>query len=313
MADQVGSAASGGSSAVAVVAHMNSTPSSSSSAVVSCTSPAVHVNLELLEPATAIPGGDVRSTHAMASECSRVLLVGVTPLGNTCLHISSVHGHDGFCKNAVKMVGDTPSSSSSSSSSGAGAGAPMDGRLLEAATSGDAERLALVEHGVLLGATPQGNNCLHIASIHGHEELCKILLTLEVSRYLLAAVNGDGETPLLAAVARGRASLASVLLRSCRDQQLGEAILKQDKRGCNVLHHAIRGGHGELALELIEAEPALSRDVNDHEESPMFIAAMRNYADVVEKLLEVPEPAHGGSWGYNALHAAVRNGNAGET
>ncbi|XP_039778160.1 ankyrin repeat-containing protein NPR4-like [Panicum virgatum] len=186
----------------------------------------------------------------------------------------------------------------------------MDGRLLEAATSGDAERLALVEHGVLLGATPQGNNCLHIASIHGHEELCKILLTLEVSRYLLAAVNGDGETPLLAAVARGRASLASVLLRSCRDQQLGEAILKQDKRGCNVLHHAIRGGHGELALELIEAEPALLRDVNDHEESPMFIAAMRNYADVVEKLLEVPEPAHGGSWGYNALHAAVRNGNA---
>jgi ankyrin repeat protein len=277
------------------------------------------VNIDLLEAAIS---GDARPTHAVASsECSRVL-VGITPLGNNCLHISSVHGgHNGFCKNvleleqsllaAVRVVGDAPSTTRSRSSSSGGA--LMDGLLLEAATSGDAERPALVEPGVLLGATPRGNTCLHIASIHGHEEFCKVVLTLDNSQDLLAAVNRDGETPLLTAVTRARASLASVLLRSCRDRQLSEAVLKQDKHGCNVLHHAIRGGHGELALELIEAEPALSKAVNNRNESPMFIAAMRNYADVVKKLLETPDPAHGGSWGYNALHAAVTNGNSGET
>ncbi|KAL5204300.1 hypothetical protein ABZP36_009171 [Zizania latifolia] len=41
----------------------------------------------------------------------------------------------------------------------------------------------------------------------------------------------------------------------------------------------------------------------------MFIAVMRNYTDVFRKLLEIPGSAHVGSCGYNALYAAVRNGN----
>jgi hypothetical protein len=39
---------------------------------------------------------------------------------------------------------------------------------------------------------------------------------------------------------------------------------------------------------------------------------MRNYADVFEKLLEIPDSAHVGAHSFNALHAAVRNGNSGE-
>jgi ankyrin repeat protein len=61
---------------------------------------------------------------------------------------------------------------------------------------------------VLLGTTPQGNTCLHIAAIHGHEVFCKEVQSLNSS--LLAVVNSDGETPLLAAVASGRVSVASV-------------------------------------------------------------------------------------------------------
>jgi len=44
----------------------------------------------------------------------------------------------------------------------------------------------------------------------------------------------------------------------------------------------------------------------------MFMAVMRDYADVFEKLLEIPDSAHVGPNGWNALHAAVRNGNSGE-
>ena len=129
---------------------------------------------------------------------------------------------------------------------------------------------------MLLGTTQQGNTCLHIASIHGHQGFCKDVLTLSQSLPLLNAINANGETPLLTAVARGHATSASVLLRFCCDQQLSETILKQDKRGFNALHHAIFRGYRKLALELIEAEPALSQDVNRYGESPMFVTVMRN-------------------------------------
>ncbi|WVZ53442.1 hypothetical protein U9M48_004384 [Paspalum notatum var. saurae] len=42
----------------------------------------------------------------------------------------------------------------------------------------------------------------------------------------------------------------------------------------------------------------------------MFIAVVRDYVDVLDALLEIPGSAHGGAFGYNALHAAVRNGNS---
>jgi ankyrin repeat protein len=190
----------------------------------------------------------------------------------------------------------------------------MDGRLQEAAATGDSEtmrQLATHDPDVLLGTTPLGNTCLHIASVHGHEGFCEAALALKPS--LLAAVNSDGETALLTAVTSGRVSLACVLLRYCRDQRLSETILKQDKHGCNALHHAVRGGHRKLALDLIEAEPALCKAVNQYAESPMFIAVLRNDAEVFEKLLGIPDSAHGGAHGWNALHAAVKNGNSGET
>jgi ankyrin repeat protein len=114
-------------------------------------------------------------------------------------------------------------------------------------------------------------------------------------------------------MASGHVSVASVLLRCCRDQQLREAILVQDNGGNNALHHAIRSGDRKLALELIAAEPALSKAVNKYNESPMFVAVMRNFEDVFKKMLEIPDSAHGGICGKNALHAAVRNGNSGDT
>jgi len=56
----------------------------------------------------------------------------------------------------------------------------MDRRLLEAAATGDAAMQDLASHepAVLVGTTPQGNTCLHIASIHGHQGFCKDVLTL---------------------------------------------------------------------------------------------------------------------------------------
>ncbi|KAF8711342.1 hypothetical protein HU200_029370 [Digitaria exilis] len=172
----------------------------------------------------------------------------------------------------------------------------MDERLLNAATTGDGasmKRLALRDPSMLLATNPQGNTCLHIASMYGHKSFCIDVITLNLS--LLAEVNMDVETPLLVAVTSGHVDLASVLLKWCHEWQ----------------HHAIRSGHTALALELIVAEPALSRASNCDDESPMFIAARRDFMDVFEKLLNTPGSADCGSWGYNVLHAAVCNDNQG--
>jgi ankyrin repeat protein len=76
------------------------------------------------------------------------------------------------------------------------------------------KHMALQTPGVLLGTTPQGNACLHIACIHGHERFCRDVLALTNKQQspapaapaLLGAVNADGETPLLAAVTSGHVS-----------------------------------------------------------------------------------------------------------
>ncbi|CAN6374759.1 unnamed protein product [Urochloa humidicola] len=78
----------------------------------------------------------------------------------------------------------------------------MDGRrLLSAARTGDSrsmEQLDLHNNpAVLRVTTQQGNSCLHISSIHGHEGFCKDVLALDQSQELLSAVNEDGETPCL--------------------------------------------------------------------------------------------------------------------
>lgn len=83
----------------------------------------------------------------------------------------------------------------------------MDERILKAATFGvfwDIEVLATKSPTILLGVTPQGNNCLHISTIHGHEEFC--LYALELERSLLEKVNCENETPLVIAVSLGHAS-----------------------------------------------------------------------------------------------------------
>ncbi|VAH86507.1 unnamed protein product [Triticum turgidum subsp. durum] len=202
--------------------------------------------------------------------------------------------------------------SSSSSSPRGQEGQQMDKELLKAAKYGDSTymwAMASQDRNILHGKTLQGNTCLHISCIYGHEGFCKDVLELEES--LIKAVNLDGETPLITTVRNGHVSLASFLLgrHHCSVLELRQAIQQQDKYGFNALHHAIRNGHKDLALELIAAEPALSQAVGKHNESPMFFAVMRNFTQVFEKLVQDPLSAcSGGKHRRNCLHAAIMNG-----
>ncbi|XP_066379172.1 ankyrin repeat-containing protein NPR4-like [Miscanthus floridulus] len=189
-------------------------------------------------------------------------------------------------------------------------------RLLKAAIEGKAEEMERladeVNPEVLCGTTEEGNTCLHIASICGHMDFCTKLLTRlpsVSSSSLLSVTNKDGETPLLIAVKSGRASLALGLLEKYSKHRLNQDILKQDRHGCNVLHHAIRNGYEDLALRLIDQQPALSESRNNRQESPMFIAVLKGFERVYVKLLNNEKSEYSGAMGYNALHAAVKYGN----
>ncbi|KAM0860091.1 hypothetical protein ACQ4PT_046753 [Festuca glaucescens] len=187
----------------------------------------------------------------------------------------------------------------------------MNKRLLEAAIRGDSTSMyamAALDRSILLGKTPQGNTCLHISSMHGHQGFCKDVVELEQS--LLAAINlPSGETPLTSAVRYGQVSVASCLLGSCCQPAFRQAILQQDIYGFNALHHSIRNGHKDLALELIEAEPALSQAVTKRNESPLFFAVKRKFTHIYENLMQNPDCAYsGGQYRENCLHAAVKHG-----
>ncbi|KAJ1685369.1 hypothetical protein LUZ63_016759 [Rhynchospora breviuscula] len=187
----------------------------------------------------------------------------------------------------------------------------MDKLLLGAAMSGNVRELEMARETpeILLGRTPQQSTCLHISLFFGHEEFSKALLGLDQS--LLSCINLSGETPLLVAVKNGNVSLAYDMLKQYKELNLSDMILKQDNNGDNVLHHAIRNGHSDLALELIAAELGLSQGVNIYNESPMYIAVSRDFNDISEKLLEIPISSHVGINNKNALRAAVANGNPG--
>ncbi|KAJ1685378.1 hypothetical protein LUZ63_016768 [Rhynchospora breviuscula] len=189
----------------------------------------------------------------------------------------------------------------------------IDERLLRATISGNITEMrdlvSLESPDILLGTTPQGSTCLHISSDFGHQEFSMVVLALKQS--LLSSINLYGETPLVVAVTNGHVSLASGMLKLYQQLNLSNMIMKEDNNGDNALHHAIRNGHNDLALELIVAEVGLSQGVNKYNESPMYIAVLRGLDDVSERLLKIPISSHVGINNENALHAAVRNGNPG--
>ncbi|KAJ4745337.1 ankyrin repeat family protein [Rhynchospora pubera] len=229
---------------------------------------------------------------------------------------------------AVRLLVDESSASDESSypidQSGAshhstsGYNPPMDWLLLKACSTGNLdqfEQLILHDPNIVLSVTPHRNNCLHIAAMLGRDKFA-----MEVwSRFplLFSLTNKDGETPLMAALMAANQALASDMLNAASEllqhdieagQQFNNMLLQTDKRGDNALHHAIRNGFEDLALELLEKNQHLSVKPNKIAESPMCMAARKGYSKVVERLLEIPSAVDSGPRNYSALHTAVAAG-----
>jgi ankyrin repeat protein len=193
-------------------------------------------------------------------------------------------------------------------------------RLLNAAIEDNVKEMELEtltqqKPEVLFQTTEGGNTCLHIASLCGHKDFCTKVLgqksRLPSVSSLLSITNNDRETPMLVAVKSGNVPLARYLITECHKNNLNDALLRQDRHGCTVLHHAIRNGYEQLALDLISQQPGLPGCCNNREESPMFMAVMRGLEKVYMALLDNETSIYTGARRYNALHAAVKYGNEG--
>ena len=202
---------------------------------------------------------------------------------------------------------------------------PMDPRLrqlLKACSEGDVNlciNLIDANPDILLSTTPHKNNCLHIAAMLGHHEFAREVWSRAPS--LLSDTNIDGETPLIAALMAANLSLASDIITAASQymqhndleegRPFNRMLLKVDRRNENALHHAMRNGFANLALQLLEIEPRLSEQATNTGESPMYMAARRGYSEVVKQLLEIPSSANSHPRTESALPAAVRLDHAG--
>ncbi|KAJ1691745.1 hypothetical protein LUZ63_015900 [Rhynchospora breviuscula] len=90
-------------------------------------------------------------------------------------------------------------------------------------------------------------------------------------------------------------------------------LLKTDKHVDNALHHAIRNGFENLAVDLLKIESRLSERENFIKESPMYMAARKGYDKIVDQLFkdENSSPKLSGPNDSSALHAAVNAGHTG--
>jgi len=203
---------------------------------------------------------------------------------------------------------------------------PMDRQLLEACNKGNLnlfKQLILDNPDILLSTTPHKNNCLHIAAMLGHHEFAREVWSIDISKApsLFSATNVDKETPLIIALMVANRSLASEIITAAKEYMqhddleegrlLNRMLLNVDRRGENVLHHALRNGFTDLALQLLDNEPELSKQVTNSDESPMFMAARMGHSEVVERLLGIPFSADCGPKYNSAMHAAVRFNHAG--
>jgi ankyrin repeat protein len=138
---------------------------------------------------------------------------------------------------------------------------------------------------------------------------------LDMCPSLLWQANAKYETPLHIAARYGYADIVKVLIECAKtphqDLEIGNKVAREMLRMTNmekdtVLHKAVRYNHLEVVKLLTEADPDFSYSANDAGETPLYMAAERQFPDLVSEILGTcRSPAHSGPLGRTILHAAV--------
>uniref|UniRef100_A0ACD5XAB1 Uncharacterized protein n=1 Tax=Avena sativa TaxID=4498 RepID=A0ACD5XAB1_AVESA len=238
-----------------------------------------HMDKRLLEAASC---GDSTSMKDMASQDPSILL-GTTPKGNTCLHISSFHGHQVFCMDVVALE------------------EPL---LIAVNLDEETALIAAVKYGhvslassllrrcchprlrhAILQQDLYGFNALQHAIRNGHKDLALELISAEPA--MSQAVSKCNESPLFCALKRNFAHVCEklILTPSC--------AYSGGQHGRNCLHAAVKNGHQEIARMIMEKRPGLARESDINIRTPVRHAVLDGKIDMLRLMLE-----HDSTLGY---------------
>ncbi|RXW14277.1 hypothetical protein EST38_g11578 [Candolleomyces aberdarensis] len=158
------------------------------------------------------------------------------------------------------------------------------------------------------GVTPkQQFTLLHLAAIGGHVDSAKIVLERwpEMSA---RDTNLDGQTPLMLASAFGHEEMVKLLLSI--DPGDIETLNARAACGCTALASAIRRGHTKI-VQILASHQGVRLDVQTCTRSPLSWAAAEGHLSLVRQLLSNPDievNAQHPFTGYTALCYASRLG-----
>lgn len=164
--------------------------------------------------------------------------------------------------------------------------------------------------------TPTNNTVLHLACQHGSIKCVEEILRVPES--LLLEINSRGETALHLAAREGHYKVVVALINAAKSLILQPNYLQILIRTTSVehetaLHAAVRYNHKYVVELLVTEDPSQPQPQNNRKETPLYLASIRRYTDVMKTILDNCEsPSFGGPDGRTALHAAVLDGGGSE-
>ncbi|XP_057827180.1 uncharacterized protein LOC131038680 isoform X2 [Cryptomeria japonica] len=202
------------------------------------------------------------------------VLLEVTPLGNSALHIAVSRGNLRFIERLLQVANRNP----------------------------------VAGYEFLRAQNSDGNTAVHIAAFHGHDKLVKLLLQI-IERDveagdILNSVNWEGNTSLHEAAKGGNDRVVEILLSHDHDGGLVGAL---NDAGETALFTAAEGGHSdivEILLPFMTSHIGLKRSDG---QTPLHSAVFNRHIGVAVKLVEQrPEMVkQADEFGRTALHMAA--------
>ena len=164
----------------------------------------------------------------------------------------------------------------------------------------------LVAYFVEMGAdihlkTDDGRNCLHIAALQGHLNLCKMLI--DKHKFDLHMTDNEGCTAVLYSAPSGNYELVAYFVEMGADIHLKRG----DGRTC--LHIAARKGHFNLCKMLIDKHKVDLHDTDNEGWTAVHCSSQSGNYELVAYFVEMGADIHlKTDDGRNCLHIAAREG-----
>ena len=213
--------------------------------------------------------------------------------GGNCLHIAAFNGHLTLCE---ELLGKYKFAFNIADNDGL---APLH----YSASSGNYKIFKLfadMTSDIYL-KTKSGANCLHMAAMNGHLDLCKTLL--EKHNFNVKMADNHGRKPLHYSAMSGSYELCKFFLEN------GSDIYMESKDGCNCFHFAANNGHLKFCKTLLEKHKFDVHMTDNYGWTPLHYSAKNGNYELFKFLNDMSNFKHLAiNAGCNCLHIAADSG-----